>query len=243
MDPIGTWTPVRRQRRRFALAWIALFLACLVPLITTQSVGHATSGGDPYSVPDVVDTNPDPNVVETTITAQESTVDIGNGITARAETFNGAIPGPTFHLKVGDTVIVHFVNHLASATGIHWHGIELPNSMDGTPLTKNNVAPGGTFLYEFKVNRPGIFWYHPHHHSSTNQVFKGMYGMIDVTDPSEAQLVGNGTLPSAAQTKDIVLSDTTVCKSVNDTQTYALGAGVPHVSGAALVAQAPPVPK
>src|SRR5207248_662121 len=136
-----------------------------------------------------------------------------------------------------------FVNHLASATGIHWHGIELPNSMDGTPLTKNNVAPGGTFLYEFKVNLPGIFWYHPHHHSSTNQVFKGMYGMIDVTDPSEAQLVGNGTLPSAAQTKDIVLSDTTVCKSVNDTQTYALGAGVPHVSGAALVAQAPPVPK
>ena len=63
MDPIGTWTPVRRQRRRFALAWIALFLACLVPLITTQSVGHATSGGDPYSVPGVVDTNPDPNVV------------------------------------------------------------------------------------------------------------------------------------------------------------------------------------
>ena len=123
------------------------------------------------------------------ITAQESTVDIGNGITARAETFNGAIPGPTFHLKVGDTVIVHFVNHLASATGIHWHGIELPNSMDGTPLTKNNVQPGGTFLYQFKVNRPGIFWYHPHHHSSTNQVFKGMYGMIDVTDPSEAQLV------------------------------------------------------
>ena len=96
--------------------------------------GHATSGGDPYSVPGVVDTNPDPNVVETTITAQESTVDVGNGITAHAETFNGAIPGPTFHLKVGDTVIVHFENHLDKPTGIHWHGVEVPNSIDGTPF-------------------------------------------------------------------------------------------------------------
>ena len=135
---------------------------------------HAISGGSPYEVPLVIDTNPDPDIVETTIIADEATVDIGNGVMAHALTFNGTIPGPEFRLKVGDTVIVHFENHLARATGIHWHGIELANASDGTPLTQNKVEPGGKFLYKFMVTRPGIYWYHPHHHSSTNQVFKGL---------------------------------------------------------------------
>ena len=75
-------------------------------------------------------------------------------------------------------MIVHFENHLDDeVTGIHWHGIELANASDGTPLTQNQVPPGGKFLYKFKVSRPGVFWYHPHHHASTNQVFKGLYGL------------------------------------------------------------------
>ena len=42
---------------------------------------------------------------------------------------SGTIPGPEFRLNVGDRVIVHFENHLnAGGTGIHWHGIELPNA-------------------------------------------------------------------------------------------------------------------
>ena len=120
-------------------------------------------------------------------------------------------------LKVGDTVIVHFQNNLSVGTGIHWHGIELSNGMDGTPFTQNPVPPGGSFLYKFTVTRPGIFWYHPHHDptndTSTNQVFAGMYGEIIVTDPNEAALQASGMLPPAAQTKPIVLSDTTVCKA------------------------------
>ena len=98
---------------------------------------------------------------------------------------------------MGDTVIVHFENHLDHPTGIHWHGIELDNASDGTPLTQNQVPPSGTFLYKFKVTRPGIYWYHPHHHSSTNQVFKGLYGTIIVTDPNEAALQATGVLPPA----------------------------------------------
>ena len=130
----------------------------------------ATSGGDPYVVPLVIDTNPDPDIVETTIMAQPASADLGNGITASALTFNGSIPGPEFRLKVGDTVIVHYVNNLGHPSAIHWHGIELSNPNDGTPLTQDMVAAaGGTFEYKFKVTRPGIYWYHPHHHSSTNQ--------------------------------------------------------------------------
>src|SRR4051794_21802355 len=212
---------------------LAVALACALLLLLAHSSVHATSGGDPYSTASVVDTNPDPNIVETTLVADETTVDIGNGVTANADTYNGTIPGPTFHLKVGDQVIVHFENHLATPTAIHWHGVELSNGMDGTPFVQNQVAPSSNALYKFTVTRPGMFWYHPHHHSSTNQVFRGLYGLIVVTDPNEAALQNSGALPPASQTKQIVLSDTTVCKQPgsNDTETYPTTA--PHVSGAA----------
>jgi FtsP/CotA-like multicopper oxidase with cupredoxin domain len=218
-------------------AAVALLLTVFNPFVS------ATSGGDPYAVPMVVDTNPAADVVETTLISEAATVDVGNGVLAHAQTFNGQLPGPTFLLNVGDTVIVHYENHLNRESGIHWHGIELSNSVDGTPFTQNQVQPGGNFLYKFTVTRPGIYWYHPHHHASTNQVFKGLYGMIVVKDPSEAALQASGTLPSASQTKPIVLSDVTVCKKpgTNDAVTY--NPALPHVSGGALPEQQPPTPK
>jgi FtsP/CotA-like multicopper oxidase with cupredoxin domain len=202
----------------------------------------ATSGTSPYEVPVVVDVNPDPNIVETTIVAQPAAIDIGNGVLASVLTFNGTVPGPEFRLKVGDTVIVHFENNIAHNTGIHWHGIELANASDGTPLSQNQVAPGKKFIYKFKVTRPGIYWYHPHHHSSTNQVFKGLYGSIIVTDPHEAALQTAGVIPGPGQTKTVVLADLTVCKAVgsNDALTYPLT--MPHVSGSPLAAQQSPHP-
>ena len=222
---------------------VLVVLGAVLALVGGGPTVQATSGGSSYDVPSVVDTNADPNIVETSLTAQEATVNLGNGVTAKAQTLNGSIPGPTFRLKVGDTVIVHFKNNLNKETGVHWHGIELPNGMDGTPLTQNQVQPGGEYLYKFTVNRPGIFWYHPHHHSSTNQVFKGLYGMILVADPNEAALQASGTLPPAADTKPIVFSDTTVCKAPPTNPTTNYPAGLPHVSGAALPVQADPTPK
>ncbi len=229
--------------RRFAILAAGIAIGALAYLIAINPLVSATSGGDPYSVPLVNDTNPAADIVETTLTSEEATVDIGNGVTAHAQTFNGQLPGPTFVLNVGDTVIVHYQNNLSEQSGIHWHGIELANAIDGTPFTQNQVNPGGNFLYKFTVTRPGIYWYHPHHHSSTNQVFKGLYGMILVRDPSEAALQASGTLPSASQTRPIVLSDVTVCKApgTNDAETY--DPTLPHVSGAALPKQAPPTPK
>jgi FtsP/CotA-like multicopper oxidase with cupredoxin domain len=234
---------ISERPRRLLVLFAALALATAGYLALTHAFVSATSGGDPYSVPVVEDTNADPNIVETTLTAEDASVDIGNGVTAHAQTFNGQLPGPTFKLKVGDTVIVHYHNHLPAVSGIHWHGIELANSLDGTPFTQNQVPPGGSFIYKFTATRPGIFWYHPHHHSSTNQVFKGLYGMILVSDPSEGQLQASGTLPSADQTRPIVLSDTTVCKNVgeNDAETY--NPALPHVSGGALPKQQPPTPE
>src|SRR5215204_4848587 len=213
---------VRQWSQRLVALAAAFGLIAVIALAGSRSETFATSGTSAYDVPLVTDTDPAANVVETTLTADEADVDIGNGVTAHAQTFNGTIPGPTFELNVGDHVIVHFENHLEHESGVHWHGIELANGMDGTPFTQNMVPAGGSFLYEFTVTRPGLFWYHPHHHASTNQVFKGLYGMILVKDPNEDVLQSVGTLPSDAQTEAVVLSDITVCKApgANDTHTY-----------------------
>lgn len=156
----------------------------------------------------------------------------GNPPVTNAETFDGAIPRAPILLDVGDTLIVRLINDLPYPTGIHWHGIELENYSDGTEVTQNEVpgAPlqtlgngvpaGGTFLYKFIVPRPGIFWFHPHHHHSTNRVFRGQYGMLVVKDADEDTLVATGVLPPV--THRLVLSDITVCKApgMNDAATY-----------------------
>lgn len=193
-----------------------------------------TTGIGSYVVPIATDTDPSAGVLETTLVATHGMVDIGGGRMAHADTFNGAIPAPILHLDVGDTVIVRLVNQQDHPTSIHWHGIELSDASDGTEVTQDGVSPvsaapppapappGGTYLYKFKVPRPGLFWYHPHHGHATNRVFRGMYGMIVVNDPHEAALVAGGVLPGPADTKQLVVSDITVCKAVgsNDAATY-----------------------
>ena len=133
---------------------------------------------------------------------------------------------PSGRLIEGDTLIVRLVNDmpLPLSTGIHWHGIELQNNADGTPVTQNpvpggdlqqlgGVGPqvGGTYLYKFKVPREGIFWFHPHHFHSTNRVFRGTYGMIIVDSLLEPGLIAAGTIPDINETQRVVLSDITVC--------------------------------
>jgi FtsP/CotA-like multicopper oxidase with cupredoxin domain len=241
------------ERAPRRVVWIGVAITALLAsylMFRVAQPGRATSGASPYDVPLAVDTNPNPNIFETTLIAKEATVDIGNGVMAHAQTFNGTIPGPELRLKVGDTVIVHFQNQLPNLqkSGIHWHGVELNNHSDGTPVTQNAVPSGGQYLYKFTVPRPGIFWYHPHHHDSTNQVFKGMYGSIIVTDPNEAALQGAGKLPPQSATRTLVLSDTTVCKGANeDTNTYVPGSppfpGAPPWVGGQFTAQPGPQPK
>jgi FtsP/CotA-like multicopper oxidase with cupredoxin domain len=199
-----------------------------------------TTGIGPYHVPLPVDTDPSLTVLETEFVVEHTHVDLGGGLMAHAETINGAIPGPTLRLNVGDTVIVRLINLMDHPTGIHWHGIELANSADGTEVTQREVtgtlspvppppAPaGGSYLYKFTVTRPGLYWYHPHHHMSTNRVFRGQYGMIIVTDPAEVA----GVLPGPADTLPLVLSDITVCKmpGMNDAATYVNPTSIPLVA-------------
>src|SRR4051794_27553668 len=107
----ATAVPTRRRRRLLSLP-IVVAIATIALLAASSASQASTSDGDPYDTSPVIDTNPDPRVVETTIVADERKVDVGLGgnVEAKAQAFNGSIPGPTFRLKVGDTVIVHYEN-------------------------------------------------------------------------------------------------------------------------------------
>jgi FtsP/CotA-like multicopper oxidase with cupredoxin domain len=88
--------------------------------------------------------------------------------------FNGSAPGPTIQANEGDRIRIVFDNHLPEATGIHWHGLELPIEMDGVPgVGQELVMPGGRYVYEFTLHQNGTFFYHPH---MAMQEMAGMLG-------------------------------------------------------------------
>jgi CopA family copper-resistance protein len=100
-------------------------------------------------------------------------------ITGRPRTavaVNGQVPAPVLRWREGDTVTLRVTNRLAETTSIHWHGILLPNPMDGVPgLTFNGIAPGETFTYQFPVRQSGTYWYHSH---TGFQEQQGLYGPL-----------------------------------------------------------------
>ncbi|MBB6729867.1 multicopper oxidase domain-containing protein [Cohnella zeiphila] len=105
-----------------------------------------------------------------------------DGVMTTAWTFNGQAPGPTIRVTEGDRVRIHFVNHLPEPATIHWHGVLVPNEMDGVPgLTQEAVQAGGTFDYEFTASHAGTFIYHSHY-DDMKQVGNGMYGAF-IIDP------------------------------------------------------------
>lgn len=78
--------------------------------------------------------------------------------------YNGSMPGPTIEVVEGDTVRIEFENKLAMPTAVHWHGLEIPNKMDGGGMhTQKLVGPGETFKYEFTLEQHGTFMYHSGH--------------------------------------------------------------------------------
>ena len=103
-------------------------------------------------------------------------------------TYNGGLPGPLIRARVGDRLIVHFVNSLPEPTTIHWHGLRIPASMDGAPgHSQPEVPPGGAFEYDFVLPDAGFYWYHPHV-DSAHQLGAGLYGPILVSDDDEPDL-------------------------------------------------------
>ena len=102
------------------------------------------------------------------------------GLRAQAWGYNGGTPGPTIEAIEGDRVRIYVTNRLPEPTTVHWHGIILPNGMDGVAgLNQRPIDPGETFAYEFTLRHPGTYMYHPHYDEMT-QIALGMVGMLIV---------------------------------------------------------------
>ncbi|MBN2981766.1 multicopper oxidase family protein [Cohnella algarum] len=111
-----------------------------------------------------------------------------SGVETDAYTYNGTVPGPTIRAKEGDTIRVILKNSLSDETSIHWHGLHVPNAMDGVPaFTQQAIKPGETFTYEFTANHAGTYMYHPHF-NSIEQIDKGMYGLL-IIDPQNPETI------------------------------------------------------
>ena len=96
--------------------------------------------------------------------------------------YDGTVPGPTIRVPQGKPVRIVVNNNLAEDTTVHWHGIRLPNAMDGVPgLTQPPIRPGESFTYEFTPPDAGTFWYHPHA-DTAKQLGRGLAGALIVEE-------------------------------------------------------------
>jgi FtsP/CotA-like multicopper oxidase with cupredoxin domain len=118
------------------------------------------------------------------LTAKEASLKINDKVTVDAWTFNGSVPGTQIRVTEGDTVKIKLKNELSEPVAIHWHGIHVPNEMDGIPgVTQNAVQPGESFTYEFTPTVPGTYMYHTHQ-NAVNQLDMGLYGSL-IVEPKE----------------------------------------------------------
>lgn len=109
------------------------------------------------------------------------------GMKAHLWGYNGQSPGPTIEAVEGDKIRIFVTNKLPEHTSVHWHGIILPNGMDGVGgLTQPHIPPNRTFVYEFELKESGSFMYHPHSDEMA-QMAMGMMGMF-VVHPRDPKL-------------------------------------------------------
>jgi len=101
-----------------------------------------------------------------------------DGVEVDAYAFNRLVPGPRLQLVEGDRVRINFRNALPESTTVHWHGLIVPNEMDGpAEITQKPVPPSGSYRYEYTVQQSGTFFYHTHDHADRQQAF-GLYGAL-----------------------------------------------------------------
>jgi FtsP/CotA-like multicopper oxidase with cupredoxin domain len=160
-------------------------------LIRTGAAGVATTsliGGTAVNAYSLLDeATPEPQLREFTLTASEFGWELMDGVPVRVWGYNGQVPGPELRVTEGDQVRITLRNELTVPTTIHWHGINVPNAMDGVAgLNQAPVEPGGEFVYDFTATPAGTRWYHSHTDPAV-QVPIGLYGALVVEPRNPAK--------------------------------------------------------
>jgi FtsP/CotA-like multicopper oxidase with cupredoxin domain len=154
------------------------------------------------------------------LVAEPVTREFAPGMTANLWGYNGQTPGPTIEAVEGDKVRIFVTNKLPEHTTVHWHGMLVPNGMDGVGgLTQPHIKPGKTFVYEFQLKKSGTFMYHPHSDEMV-QMAMGMMGsfVVHPKDPalhradrdfvlimSAYDIMAGASLPKVAEMTDFNL--------------------------------------
>lgn len=143
--------------------------------------------------------------------AQKSLVAIYKDKKTEVLTFQGDLHNPTIRIKKGDKFELDFKNSLEKATIIHWHGLIVPEEMDGHP--KDAISTQETKEYKYKINqKAGTFWYHTHPHGRTGEeIYYGLSGLYIVEDEDEKKL----NLPSGEFELPLIIQDRRFDKKAN----------------------------
>jgi FtsP/CotA-like multicopper oxidase with cupredoxin domain len=148
------------------------------------AVGAAVAAGLPAFPLSYARSQLKQGVREFRFSASPARVNLGGGPDFIAWTYNGQIPGPEIRVREGEIVRVILKNFLPEGTTIHWHGVPVPNSMDGVPVvTQKAVMPGEAFVYEFEAKPAGSYMYHSHVHYQLDQ---GLYGPL-IIEPARPE--------------------------------------------------------
>jgi manganese oxidase len=164
------------------LHWFLVgIVTCLLGLYSTQ--GFALPAKVSYTPVVVPNGSTLPYVVkngvkEFRLVAEKVKREFAPGMIVNAWGYNGQTPGPVIEAVEGDRVRFIVTNKLPERTSVHWHGILLPNGMDGVAgLNQPHVEPGSTYVYEFTLKQHGVFMYHPHSDEMV-QMAMGMAGFF-----------------------------------------------------------------
>lgn len=171
--------------RLAALCFVAV--AACAPLVERPLV----------AISEATDTDPDPAVVTVDLVAGEASAIYRSDKPATVWAFRdaaggkvGTVPGPTIRARVGDLLVARITNALPEATTVHWHGVRLPNGMDGSTSSQRKIEPGETFEYRIPFRDTGTFWYHPHVRGDT-QIERGLYGKLIVEGGTEVDVAAD----------------------------------------------------
>ncbi len=188
-----------------------LVAACVILLVDVQpprasgavpvTAASATEASLAFEPPTLQNLSRRPRVVEVSLVAAPTRLTLTPGRETPVFAYNGHVPGPTLDVHEGDSVIVHFENRLPEATTVHWHGLHIPASEDGSPFQP--VMPGERHDFVFRIapGTAGTYWYHPHPDRRAGyQVAMGLYGAVIVRSAHDP-------IPANVREKLLILSD------------------------------------